>query len=84
MTGLNGRSRTSFVRRGLQAWAKQHGCVLLSWRFVGVCVEARIEVERDVELRVLAPSLGEVLAKLMSELSGHRRGQLRVVRGGKQ
>lgn len=83
MTGLNNRSRTSFVRDGLQAWAKQHACQLLSWRFVGVCVEARVEVEREVELLVLAPTLREVADQLARELSSYRRSQWRVLRGGK-
>lgn len=71
------------VRTALFAWANATGCKLLSWRYVGVCVEARFEVDSDVELRVLAPTVREVVEQLDRELAAHRGPRLRLVRGGR-
>lgn len=71
------------IRTALFAWANATGCELLSWRFVGVCVEARFEVASNVELRVLAPTVGEVVEQLDRELAEYRKPRLRLVRGGR-
>jgi hypothetical protein len=71
------------IGSALRIWALAGGCKLAGWRFVGRCIEARIDVGDDVELRILAPSLPELLDQLQHELKCHRTPRLRLVRGGR-
>lgn len=71
------------IRTALFAWSSATGCRLVWWRYVGVCIEAKFDVGRGAELRVLAPTVGEVVEQLERELVAHRGPRLRLVKGGR-
>jgi hypothetical protein len=75
--------RSADIDSALRLWAIAAGCRVVGWSYRGTCIEARIDVGDDVELRILAPSLPELLDQLQHELKCHRTPRLRLVRGGR-